>query len=214
MSRVYLVRVGVLETNCYIIATEKNNAIVIDPGAKADLIIGELKDKELCAKKIIITHAHNDHIGALYELKQATDAKVYIHSADAEALNDPDKNLNAVLHIKNYIPVPADVQVNDSDLITLDEVTLKVMHTPGHTKGSMILIGDDVIFTGDTLFRGECGRTDLYGGSFTQMLDSLRKISKIEGEYVILPGHDQSSTLDDEKKYNRYIRQANNEADF
>ena len=208
MDKYFCVKVGILQTNCYIIESDQKNAVVIDPGDRAQDILNVLSTHGLTAKKIVITHGHNDHIGALYDLVQKTGAEVYIHKADASMISDTDKNLTSALHIKNYRAISEYNTVTDKDTIDLDNIHLTVMHTPGHTEGSMILLSDGAIYTGDTLFKGQCGRTDLPGGSYEQMLDSLKKISEINGEYIVLPGHDEQSTLSAEKANNPYINLA------
>ncbi len=208
MDKVICVKVGILQTNCYIIESSKKNAVVIDPGDKPLVILSELEKRGLTAKKIVITHGHNDHIGALYDLVGKTGAEVYIHEADADKLTDPVKNLTSAMNMKNFKPTYEYITVRDGDKITLDDIRFTVIHTPGHTEGSMILLSDGVIYTGDTLFRCECGRTDLPGGSYEQMLCSLKRISEIDGEYRILPGHGAESTLNFEKAQNPYIKLA------
>lgn len=214
MDNIICLQVGLLQTNCYIIASDKNNAVIIDPGAQPEIILDEIEKNSLQLKKIVLTHAHSDHIGALYDLKLKTGAQIYIHKDEADSLCDPEKNLTAAMNIKNFTPVSADITMSEGDEILLDNIKLKVLHTPGHTKGSVALISDGVIYSGDTLFKGECGRTDLPGGDYVEMLSSLKKLSGINGEYLVLPGHGESSDLSYEKKNNPYMRMAVNETDF
>lgn len=214
MDKVFCVKVGSLSTNCYIIASDKLNAIVIDPGAEADKIMQVINENNLHLKKIILTHGHFDHIGAISALKQKTGAEVYIHQNDEKALSDSKLNLSSFLSLPGVESVKADVILYDGDKITLDNIKLTVLHTPGHTKGSIVLIGDGCLYCGDTLFKGECGRTDLIGGDYGEMLSSLLKISKIEGNYITLSGHGESSNLNYERKNNQYMRRAQDEADI
>lgn len=198
--------VGTLATNCYIIKTDKSNAVVVDPGAHPERILSVLDDNKLNCRAIVITHGHHDHIGALYEIKSKTKAIVYIHKADAEMLHDSDKNLTTLLHIKNYHEVEADVLLDDNAEIVLDNISFKVLHTPGHTPGSIVLAGGGIMLSGDTLFYENCGRCDLPGGNYESMLKSLKKLSELEGDYAVYPGHGETTTLEHERLCNPYMR--------
>lgn len=204
--KINVLPVGMLGTNCYIIESNNKNAMVIDAGANADAILEFCKNNELTIKKLVFTHGHFDHVGAMTKLLDKTSARTYIHELDEEMMISPQKTQSSFFpSFDGYVGRKADVCYHDGDIIILDDITLKVMHTPGHTKGSCVLIGEDVIFTGDTIFAGSVGRTDLYGGSSEKMLESAKKIATIEGEYTLLTGHGESTTLSYEKTTNPYM---------
>lgn len=199
--------VGQLQVNCYIIQTQLNGAIVIDAGANAQGILSFVEKNGLTLKAIMYTHGHFDHVGAVNELKEKTGAPVYIHTEDEELLVDPKKSFGSFYGMfKSFDSIKPDVLMNDDDIIVIDDVSIKVMHTPGHTKGSCVFIFEDIIFSGDTLFYNSIGRADLYGGNMITLQNSLLKIATLEGDYKILPGHGEHTSLSYEKKTNPYIR--------
>nr|WP_325212197.1 MBL fold metallo-hydrolase [uncultured Oscillibacter sp.] len=192
--------VGPLETNCYILEDEKTReAAVIDPGADAPAIIAALEGTAV--RYILLTHGHYDHTGAAEALLKAyPDAALYIHEADFLGVDPALFPLSAGRDgVKFY---------GEGDSLPLGELTLQVFHTPGHSKGSVTLRCGNLLFCGDTLFAGSCGRTDLAGGSMTEMLASLRRLGELEGDLQVLPGHMETSTLEAERRYNPYLRQA------
>ena len=183
--------------------------LVIDPADNIDFLIGLAKDNNISLEYIVNTHGHIDHISGNKEMKDKTNAPIIIHELDAPMLvNTP----SAMLRMFNAKPSPpADRTVQDGDLITLGNISLKVIHTPGHTPGSIVLQGDDCIFTGDTLFVEAVGRTDLPGGSWSVMFRSIKeRIFTLPDETKVFPGHNYghmpSSTIGHEKKHNLYIR--------
>ncbi|MDK2901309.1 MAG: hydroxyacylglutathione hydrolase [Thermosediminibacterales bacterium] len=202
--------VGIYQTNCYIIACQEtgNGAVgaVIDPGDQGDLIIQKIKDLGLNIKYIILTHGHLDHIGAVRELKEYTGADILIHEKDAEMLTDCSKNLS--VYSENRVIQPkADRFLNDGDKIRVGNLTLTVIHTPGHTPGSISLKTDKYLFTGDTLFSGSIGRTDLPGGSYQQIIKSINeKLMLLSGDLLVLPGHGPETTLNREKVINPFLK--------
>lgn len=198
--------VGPLQTNCYIISTDSGNALAVDPGANADGIIEYITREGLTLRCLVFTHGHFDHIGATTRLKQVTGAKTILPKADQDIFLDPALTGSGLFSsYRGYTPEKADVLYEEGNLIELDEVRLAAMHTPGHTKGSSVLVGEGVLFTGDTLFAGSCGRTDLYGGSEEQMAASLKRLAALEGDYQILPGHGPQSQLSTERITNPYL---------
>ncbi len=200
------ISVGELSTNCYIIKTDNNNAIIIDAGANAKGIMDFIDKNNLTVKALVLTHGHFDHIGAVSEIKDKTGAKVYIHESDAELLDDADNSMAIhLIDMKNYIITKPDVLLKDGDTIEVDEVKLTVIHTPGHTKGSCVFITGEVMFAGDTLFCGGIGRTDLYGGNMQTMKASLKKLALINDDFTVLSGHGDQTTLSYEKRTNPYM---------
>lgn len=198
--------VGPMDSNCYIVGCEKTGiAAVIDPGAEGGRILRRLEKLGLTCKYIVITHGHIDHIGALQQVQQATGAEVLIHKDDAGMLTSPAQNLSlfmgSMLKFKE-----ADRLLEDGDLIKVGEVTLEVLHTPGHTPGGICLkVGQDLI-TGDTLFAGSVGRSDFPGGNHNVMIDSIKtKLLVFPDSTRIYPGHGPSSTIGAEKIHNPFL---------
>ena len=202
--KIIVMQVGMLSVNCYIVVSDSQNAAVIDPGGEAERILDYLQTNKLTLKRILLTHGHIDHIGAVKVLKDRTGAEIYIHDLDAEMLNDSVKNLASPFRMA-YQPVSPDHTFSDASRISLDEITFTVMHTPGHTKGSSVFLTGTTMFSGDTLFQGSIGRTDFYGGDYETMQRSLKKLSELETDYTVLSGHGEKTTLGEEKKYNPYL---------
>ena len=196
---------GELDTSCYLLISEEGNAAMIDPAGECDKIIDILSKNSLTLTKILLTHGHFDHTGAVAELKEITGAKVYIHTDDECMLNDTIKNVAYLVPGYEYKPFEADVLLTGGDMIFLDELDISVMHTPGHTKGSVMYFVNDCIFTGDTIFEGSVGRTDFYSGDISAQRETLKRISALRTNYTLYPGHGEATTLDDEKKYNMYL---------
>lgn len=199
--------VGPLGTNCYIVGCpETLKGVVIDPGGNAKLLIKTIKELKLKIKYIINTHGHWDHIGANGELKEATGALLVIHEEDASCLTDP-KNSLVGYFTKGQGGVKADELLQEGDVIKFGkESELRVIHTPGHSLGGICLDEGEHLFTGDTLFAGSIGRTDLPGGSYQELMDSVRnKIFTLPGDRKIWPGHGPGSTLSNEKATNPFF---------
>ncbi len=189
-------------TNTYIVTCEETGeTLVVDPSLPEESLFEKLKDKNV--KYILLTHGHFDHIGGVNFVKEKTGAKAVIHKADEEMLCDSNKNCGG-----NNIPIYADILVEDGSELPFGNTKIKVLHTPGHSKGGVCYIfpDDRVLFSGDTLFRLTAGRTDLYGGDARTELISLAKIADLDGDYKVYPGHEEATTLDFEREYNRYIR--------
>jgi len=186
-------KVGYLSTNCYVVSCEETKqAAIIDPGlettTEAQPILDYIKQNGLTTKYIINTHGHPDHISGNMIMKQATGALILIHENHSGRAN-PDKKLS------------------DGDVIKIGNYKLVVLYTPGHTKSGISLLGDGLVFTGDTLFAGSIGRTDFPGGSFKQLINSIKtKLMPLPDQFKIYPGHESFSTIGTEKKYNPYLQ--------
>lgn len=202
---------GVFAVNCYLVISEAGNAALIDAPQGAERLLAEVKKNGAVLKKILLTHGHCDHIESLADIAEETGAEVYVHTLDATKLTDSYTNLSD--YFADYLHDAARqydkaLTVNDGDVITLDELSFKVMHTPGHTGGSVCFILGDVIFSGDTLFKGSVGRTDMPDGDTSKLLESLKKLADFKGEYEdyrLLSGHGGESTLNREKNRNPYL---------
>ncbi|MFI3115044.1 MAG: MBL fold metallo-hydrolase [Clostridia bacterium] len=202
--------VGPVHTNCYIVYDEKSKeAIIIDPGEKAGLLLENIKEHDLKLKYILLTHGHFDHIIAVPQIKAVTGAKLVVHKKEEKFISNEYVMKNYGRYIKTEYTTPeVDILAKDGTEIEFGDLKAKYIHTPGHTKGSCIIEINDSLFTGDTLFAGECGRCDLEGGDFSEMLVSLKKIAEIDGDYNVYPGHENFSTLETERKRNKYMLQA------
>jgi glyoxylase-like metal-dependent hydrolase (beta-lactamase superfamily II) len=191
-------KLGIYQTNTYILINN-DQVIIIDPVSKADRIQAVIKDNERVVG-ICLTHGHFDHIGAVDDLVDLYNCPVYIHEDDFDLTQDSEKNYSLTKKIK------LKTKLNFyKDIMQIDTFKFEVFHTPGHTKGSVCIKFDNDLFTGDTLFKGSVGRTDLFGGSAQQMKQSLRFIRALNHDYIIYPGHDNVTTLFEELKHNPYL---------
>jgi len=194
--------VGPMEVNCYILGSpDTGEAIIVDPGAESEKIKARLKDLDLKANFIVNTHAHADHIGANAHFALPT----YIHRLDAAFLNNPQLNLSGMLGLS--IEVPAQVLLlEDGQKIKAGDISLEVIHTPGHTPGGVCLNAGKFCLTGDTLFAQGIGRTDIPGACEKDLLNSIRqKLLTLQDEVIIYPGHGPSSRIGEERKDNPFI---------
>lgn len=191
--------------NCFIVGCEKTReAAVIDPGDEPDKILLALAGLKLKVKYIINTHGHFDHVGGNKKMKEVTGADLLIHSNDAPMLSYLSKSASAWGLNAEDSP-PPDLMVKDGDEIKFGEITLKVIHTPGHSPGGISLYSDGIVFVGDTLFAGSIGRTDFPGGDFETLIASIRKKLFVLGDDVrVLAGHGPETTIGAEKKYNPF----------
>ncbi|MDL2233308.1 MBL fold metallo-hydrolase [Ruminococcaceae bacterium OttesenSCG-928-L11] len=205
-----IIPVGMLGTNCYIIKTDGESCAVVDPGAQPERIIRELEELRAVPRMILLTHGHHDHIGGVKKLMaRYPDAVLYIGKGDAEMLGDTQKSLAVFRNSDDSDFVIGNARtLADGDVLQLEELEIRVLETPGHTKGGVTYLCEDAMFAGDTLFYGDVGRTDLYGGDYTTLLRSLRKLAEVEGDYRVYPGHGDSTTLQFERQNNSYIQEA------
>ncbi|HZJ57449.1 MAG TPA: MBL fold metallo-hydrolase [Clostridia bacterium] len=199
--------VGILGANSYIIYHEiTGDAVVIDPGGDGETILGEISSRELEVKYILLTHGHFDHIHGVGSLKERTGAKVAIHKEDAGSLGDIHKNLSSFMGVESVQP-EADIMLEHGQRLEFGDIILKIIHTPGHSPGSICLRFDNIVFTGDTLFKGSIGRTDLVGGELGQILGSIKdRLLTLDDGTIVYPGHGPMTTIGDEKLTNQFLR--------
>jgi hydroxyacylglutathione hydrolase len=192
--------VGRLSTNCYVVnCAETGEAIIVDPGldvpSEAEQIIRYVERSELKVKFIVNTHGHIDHIRGDKLFKEKYRVPICIHANDASCLGVLNENI-----------LPANISLEDGGLLEFGQETLTVMHTPGHTPGSVSLVGERLVFTGNTLFAGGIGRTDFPEGSNLEMKYSLKKLLHLRDNYLVYPGHGAVSTMGEEKRVNPFLQ--------
>jgi len=203
--------VGMISTNCYLVGcTETKEALVIDPGfdtkVEAEKILAEAKKHGLKIKHIINTHGHPDHTSGNKILKELTGAQILIHEYDAPKLADTSRNLLTFFGLRSTSP-PADKTLHEGDIIQVGTIKLKVLHTPGHSRGGISLLGDDFVFTGDTLFAGSIGRYDFPDASYKELMHSIReKLAPLPDHMKVYPGHGPPTTIEQEKRYNPFLQ--------
>lgn len=196
MLHIDAMALGMYQTNCYIVSREgSNRCIIIDPGYEAPRIINHLEEKGLELEAIMLTHGHFDHVGAVRDLVATTGCKVYLNPADTSM---PPAFTAGPLYYSDSYPENGQLQVAGMDIL--------VLKTPGHTPGSVCLLIEDAIFSGDTLFACSCGRTDLPGGDWSQLAASLHRLRDLAGDFRVFPGHERSSTLETERKMNPFMQ--------
>ena len=200
--KVKLLRVGPIGTNCYILEDDQTNlAAGIDPGDEPELIQEALEKEGVEVRYLLLTHGHYDHTTAVPALHRVyPQAYIYIHQADANGAGS------------TLFPLAGEVDdlklYDEGDVIRLGDHEIQVLHTPGHSPGSVTLKVEDVLFTGDTLFAGSCGRTDLRGGSYEQIMQSLKRLGELKGDFPVCPGHEATSTLERERRSNPFLMEA------
>ena len=194
-------------TNCYIVASDSKNCVIIDPADEAEKIISTVRENDLTVKYIFVTHGHTDHILALEAVKNHFQTPVVISEIDAWRLED-EELINERPYVKvPYKAVKPDILIRENDVIEVDELKFRFYGMPGHTDGSMSIVLNDIIFTGDTLLKENHGKTTLPGGNEEKLIESInRLVQDFPGEYKILTGHRAETTLEYEREHNPYIR--------
>ena len=204
--QIHTIPVGPLWTNCYIVADDVKNAVIIDPGFEAWKISALIDENGYKPGYIILTHGHYDHKTAAVQLKEKYGIPVVISRPEAPFMTDRNLNLSVILKRIDLKLEPADILVGDGEALTCGELEFKFILTPGHTAGSMCIICGDSIFTGDTLFAGDVGRTDLPTGNEAALRRSIKeKLAVLDFDYKVYPGHMKSTTLFHEKKNNPHF---------
>lgn len=197
---------GPLETNGYVLWDPvTKEAVVIDPGDAAPELLTWLRTEKLKVKKIINTHGHVDHIAGNESVKKQTEAALWIHTADRAMLTNPAANLSLGLG-RLLVSPPADAFLDPKQILTMGPATFLILETPGHTPGSVCLLVGDALFSGDTLFAGTVGRTDLPGGDFQQLQTSLKIFRDLPSTLQVFPGHGSATTLGHEMATNPFLQ--------
>ena len=201
--------VGPFATNCYIVGSESTKeGIIIDPGDEAGVILERVSEIGLDIKLIALTHGHIDHIGALKAIKEATGAELAVHTDDAKSLRGKGGLIISMLVSGLAYPKPPspDRLLEDGDSLYIGDLHLKVLHTPGHTPGGICLAGEGVVFSGDALFNYGIGRTDLPGGSYRQLIESIQtKLMVLPDETIVYPGHGRETSIGTERSGNPFL---------
>ena len=195
MLKIHTLTLGMYQTNTYIIHEESSShCCVIDPGYNAPAILDRLNELGLTLDAILLTHGHFDHVGAVKDLAADTDCRVFLCAEDTQL--PPMFTAGKLYFTDTY---------GEGSILNIAGLYIHVLHTPGHTPGSVCLLADDALFSGDTLFAGSCGRTDI-GGNSTVIQKSLKRLASMEVDFRVFPGHGESTTLAAEKRYNPYMK--------
>lgn len=194
--KIHTLAVGAYETNCYIVYQDsEKDCVVIDPGYEPETILDAVANLGKSVAAILLTHGHFDHVGAVREIFSQTDCDIYLCPADCQM---PEMMTAGPLCYTNSYA--------EGDTLHLAGLTFKILHTPGHTPGSVCLLCENALFAGDTLFAGSCGRTDLPCGDWDTLTQSLQRLKALPDDYTVYPGHGEATTLSSEKAYNPYLR--------
>lgn len=197
---------GALASNCYIVNTGENRCVLVDVGEGAPVLLRHLELHQLTPCAILLTHGHYDHIAGVEQVRKTYQIPVYIHTLDAPMLTDSTANLGDWLSNTPFQPIQEWNIVENGNTLTFGNAIFTVLHMPGHTPGSVCWQCENLLLTGDTLFRLSRGRTDFPGGSDAQMLESFRRLKQLESDYRVLPGHNEESMLSFEKAHNPTMR--------
>ena len=196
MLNIECLPLGAYQTNCYLAwGEDSDTCVVIDPGYAPETILAEARLLGKTVAAILLTHWHFDHVGGVRAIANITGCDVYLHEKE---LSQPEEmTAGPLFYTETYA---------EGDILKLAHLSVRVLHTPGHTPGSVCLVVEDTLFSGDTLFMDSIGRTDFPGGSFPQMRKSLQRLSAMDTDYKVLPGHGEATTLFQEKQYNPYLQ--------
>jgi glyoxylase-like metal-dependent hydrolase (beta-lactamase superfamily II) len=208
MNKIHPLVVGRLQTNCYIVQS-KAEAMIIDPGDEPERIFRFVKDINVTSTRIVATHTHFDHVLGVDGVRKATKAPFLIHADDLPMLQSMQSRVREFMGFEVPPPPMVDSFLKDGELLKLGDGTIRVLHTPGHSLGSISLVGDGYVLTGDALFNQSIGRTDLPGGDLKTLMHSIRdRLFKLDDDTVVYPGHGPETTIGDEKLANPFVGDA------
>ena len=203
MLQIKALPLGAYQTNCYIVFEEQSKTCaVIDPGFEPAVILDTVRALGLRVEAILLTHGHFDHVGAVESIVKATGCKLWMAQSDYTQFQNPQNDFYYPIHDCSFTEVWF---CQDQDEISAGGLTFSVLATPGHTYGSVCYLCENALFSGDTLFAGSCGRTDLPGGDWAAIKQSLERLSELEEDFTVFPGHGPATTLAEEKKHNPYM---------
>jgi glyoxylase-like metal-dependent hydrolase (beta-lactamase superfamily II) len=209
MLNIQTLPVGDLEANCFLVSDSEKNAVIIDPGAEAPRILSEIKALALKPLAILLTHAHFDHFGAAADVIEALQIPLYVHPLDRALVLSSEYSLAVQLGYGAYYRQPKEEQIrtfsDNEELKFSEELTFTVLHTPGHSPGSCCFRHEDILFSGDTLFRDGVGRVDFQGGNIRDMRKSLARLGALEGDCTVYCGHYGNTTLEHERTFGPYL---------
>ena len=204
--KVTTLMLGPIATNCYVVEPGDGSCIVLDISEEIGKLTAYLEANTLTVSAILLTHGHYDHIGGVARIQKAYQAPVYVHAADAAMLTSEKESMATWLANQPFDPVTKFQTIQDGETISIGSLSFHVLHTPGHTSGSVCYQCENVLFSGDTLFRLSRGRTDFPGGSDADMLQSLKRLYDLPGDYTVYPGHNEATTLQYERDHNPNMR--------
>ena len=208
MDKIHRIVVGDLRTNCYILRSN-NAAIIIDPGAEPERIVRFIRDIKVKPSQIIVTHTHFDHVLGVDVVRAKLDIPFLIHHDDLSMLESMQSRVHQFMGFEVPPPPRVDSYLKDRDVLTVGDETVQVLHTPGHSPGSISISGRGYVFTGDALFNQSIGRTDLPGGDLKTLIHSIRdRLFKLKDETIVYPGHGPETTIGDEKLANPFVGKA------
>jgi len=208
MIEIHTLVVGKLQTNCYLLKSD-GDAIIVDPGDEPERILRFIKAIKVAPTRIVATHTHFDHVLGVDGVRKATKTQFFIHPDDLSMLRSMQSRVRQFMGFEAPPPPKVDGYLKDGDSLKVGEETIRVLHTPGHSPGSISLVGDGFVLTGDALFNQSIGRTDLPGGDLETLLRSIKeKLFKLEDETIVHPGHGPETTIGDEKLANPFVGRA------
>jgi len=208
MAKIHTLVVGQLQTNCYVI-TSRSEVIIVDPGDEPERILRFIKDLNAIPVRIVATHTHFDHVLGVDEVRKATKVPFLIHPDDLAMLQSMQSRVRQIMGYEVPPPPKVDGYIKDDDLLRVGDETVRVLHTPGHSPGSISLSGDGYVLTGDALFNQSIGRTDLPGGDLKTLIHSIReRLFKLDDATIVYPGHGPETTIGDEKLANPFVGKA------